>query len=327
MSCSTSCKNAGGVNFPLQSSAARALLRSWTAGMGSGQKIYFTYGSQEQEGMLSWALLAYSETGGRSVLVLPMGVALRCRVWANTVSATRYGPCGFCFLESKSGELGHTSLVSLAHLSLQANDAPVPAKLTAMYILKSIKVKMGSRKVPLLTYLLRRINSWMLTSTIPRFFLVHTFRLANACQADCHKWICPHKRPQEIQGNLVKDNEVIYSIPGSASPWTFTQTATSCGVFLDPGYNLPQQSPAPRPGLPTEGPRMSTPGSELSSFSDNSQSPPNHILPRHLAGPPLNRPQIIQAQPQPQANKQLFPMETPPTKKVKTFRKKKVAAS
>ena len=167
----------------------------------------------------------------------------------------------------------------------------------------------------------------MLTSTIPRFFLVHTFRLANACQADCHKWICPHKRPLEIQGNLVKDNEVVYSIPGSASPWTFTQTATSCGVFLDPGYNLPQQSPATRPGLPTDGPRMSTPGSELSSFSDNSQSPPNHILPRHLAGPPLSRPQIIQAQPQPQANKQLFSVETPPSKKAKSFRKKKVAAS
>ena len=202
-----------------------------------------------QEALLIRDALVTQPLKGRSCLLLGSQDDTKCQAVGRSARNSRFQGCYWCSLEATDSDLANT-LVSLPHLVAQDSSSPTPSNMTIGRILRSIFVKTSAKtRLTLLQFLYDRAYEWMVTSPVPKFMVIHVFKLAARCEAGCKKLACDHHL-RVVQSVESTDNgDKIIAIPGMASAWILVHKENKyqllSAVVDDPPMAFPV-TPQPR---------------------------------------------------------------------------------
>ena len=173
------------------------------------------------------------------------GAPDRCSVAERRTKATRFSKCSFCYLESPDERLTGHRLLSLPHLAAQDLGVPRPERLSTLQILTSLKVATSRGQViSLLQQLLRWGTTWMVTTRIPKPFVLHVFQLVVRCPADCSRLVCGHRNSFVTRAQqLVGSNDLLIRAPGMAAPWVLVHNANGWACWVDLAHSGEQELP------------------------------------------------------------------------------------
>ena len=247
MQCVGQCPNQGRVMYPVTSEESLSLLTTWRPENLTAQEVRFDFRGNQAKAILLWPLLNVSSLEGRCAMVINMaGATDRCSVAERRTKATRFSKCSFCYFEAPDEHLNGHRLLSLPHLAAQDVSVPRPERLSTLQILTSIKVVTPrGHVVTLLQQLLRWGTTWMVTTRIPKPFVLHVFQLAMRCPADCTRLVCGHRssfvtRAQQLAGS----NDLLIRAPGMVAPWVLVHNANGWACWVDLAHSGEQELPA-----------------------------------------------------------------------------------
>ena len=140
---------------------------------------------------------------------------------------------------------GHR-LLSLPHLAAQDLSVPRPERMSTLQILTSLKVTTSrGHVISLMQQLLRWGTTWMVTTRIPKPFVLHVFQLSMRCPAGCSRLVCGHRNSFVTRAQqLVGSNDLLIRAPGMAAPWVLVHNANGWACWIDLSHSGEQELPA-----------------------------------------------------------------------------------